>query len=167
MRGLLEELFTAYFQDVYHYLFSLTRDAALSEDLAQDVFADAVSSVASFRGEASMKTWLFSIARNKWHSYLRKKNRSIETEVLVDFMESSAPTPEEQYQHKEIAERINKLLEKEPERKQRIVRMRLDGLSFFEIGEAVGISENAARVIDFRAKTKIRQSLIKEGYTRE
>lgn len=82
-------------------------------------------------------------------------------------MESPVPTPEEQYHARELAERITQLLEKEPERTQKIVMMRLEGLSFFEIGETVGISENSARVIDFRAKTKIRQILKKEGFTCE
>lgn len=63
-----------------------------------------------------------------------------------------------------MVERIYSLLDKEPERTQRIVLMRLEGYSFYEIGTAVGISENSARVIDFRAKTKIRQILKKEGF---
>jgi len=167
MRKLLEELFAVHYKDVYHYLYSLSRDASLSEDLAQEVFVEVVKSIATFRGDANIKTWLFSIARNKWYSYLRKKHRQIETEALTEFMESPDPTPEEQYHARELAERITQLLEKEPERTQKIVMMRLEGLSFFEIGETVGISENSARVIDFRAKTKIRQILKKEGFTCE
>ena len=45
--------------------------------------------------------------------------------------------------------------------------MRLAGYSFYEIGTKHGISENSARVIDFRTKTKIRQILKKEGFTCE
>lgn len=167
MRKLLEELFAVYYKDVYHYLYSLSRDASLTEDLAQEVFMEVVKSIATFREDAHIKTRLFSIARNKWYSHLRKKHRQIETEALTEFMESPVPTPEEQYHAKELTERIYQLLEKEPERTQKILLMRLEGLSFFEIGAAAGISENSARVIDFRAKTKIRQILKKEGFTCE
>ena len=167
MRRLLEELFSTYYKDVYHYLYSLSRDASLSEDLAQEVFTDVITSVTSFRGDSEVKTWLFSIARNKWYSWLRRKNRQPETEILTEFLESSAQTPEDHYQMKELAERIDQLLEKEPERTQKIVLLRLKGLSFFEIGNETGVSENSARVIDFRTKTKIRQILKKEGYTYE
>ena len=167
MRRLLEELFSTYYKDVYHYLYSLSRDASLSEDITQEVFTDVMKSLASFRGDSDIKTWLFSIARNKWYSYLRRKNRQPETEVLTEFLELPGKTPEDHYQIKEMAERIYQLLENEPERTQKIVLLRLNGLSFFEIGKEIGISEQSARVIEFRAKTKIRQILKKEGYTYE
>ena len=167
MRRLLEELFASHYKDVYHYLYSLSRDASLSEDLAQEVFMEVVKSIASFREEANIKTWLFSIARNRWYTYLRKKNRRIETEALTEFTESTGHSPEEQYLSKSITERIYALLDQESERTQKIVLMRLEGFSFYEISAAVGISESSARVIDFRTKTKIRQILKKEGYACE
>ena len=167
MRRLLEELFSKYYKDVYSYLYSLSRDASLSEDLAQEVFLEVVKSIAAFRGESDIKTWLFSIARHKWYSLLRKINRQTKTEDLSEFIESSQKTPEERYQDEEVVGRIYALLDQEPERTRCIVAMRLDGYSFYEIGMKYGISENSARVIDFRAKTKIRQILKKEGFTCE
>lgn len=164
MRKLLEELFTRFYQDVYHYLYSLSRDAALSEELASETFLEAVGSIGSFRGDADMKTWLFSIARHRWYRYLRRMRREPPAEELTDWLAAPGGTPEERYQKKELADRIRELLEEEPERTRRIVLMRLEGYSFYEIGEKVGVSENTARVIDFRAKAKIRQRLKKEGY---
>ena len=163
MRRLLEELFSKYYKDVYTYLYSLSRDASLSEDLAQEVFLEVVKSIAAFRGESDIKTWLFSIARHKWYSYLRKNRQQAKTEDLSDFIESDEKTPEERYQDEEVVDRIYALLDQEPERTRSIVVMRLEGYSFYEIGVKHGISENSARVIDFRAKTKIRQILKKEG----
>lgn len=52
MRRLLEELFSKYYKDVYTYLYSLSRDPSLSEDLAQEVFLEVVKSIAAFRGES-------------------------------------------------------------------------------------------------------------------
>ena len=164
MRRLLEELFSKHYKDVYTYLYSLSRDPSLSEDLAQEVFLEVVKSIATFRGESDIKTWLFSIARHKWYSYLRKTSRQTNTEDLSEFMVSSEKTPEEQCQDEEVAKRIYALLDLEPERTRSIVAMRLEGYSFYEIGVKHGISENSARVIDFRAKTKIRQILKKEGF---
>ena len=74
MRRLLEELFRTYHNDVYRYLYSLSHDASLSEDLASEVFLKVVKSIGTFRGESDIKTWLFSIARHEWYDYLRKKN---------------------------------------------------------------------------------------------
>lgn len=170
MQRLLEKLFHTYYKDIYCYLYSLTHDASLSEDLASDVFLEVVKSIASFRGEADMKTWMFSIARHKWMDSLRKKNRRAEIEVLSELVGEEQEIfngPEEQYLEKELLERIYSLLEKEPERTRNIMKQRLEGYSFYEIGKLQGISESSARVIYFREKEKLRQILVKEGLDRE
>lgn len=176
MQRLLEKLFHTYYKDIYRYLYSLTHDASLSEDLASEVFLEVVKSIASFRGAADMKTWMFSIARHKWIDYLRKKNRRIENEVLSELMGEeriSGPdmadmkNPEEQYLDKELLERIHTLLDEEPERTRNIVKLRLEGYSFYEIAKKENISESSARVIYFRAKEKIKECLEKEGLGRE
>lgn len=171
MQRLLEKLFRTYYKDIYRYLYSLTQDASLSEDLSSEVFLEVVKSVARFRGEADIKTWLFSIARHKWIDYLRKKNRRVETEVLSELVDvhgfANDKGIEEQYIEKEVLERVYTLLEKEPERTRNIVKLRMEGYSFHEIAGAEGISESSARVIYFRIKEKIRQILEKEGLSHE
>ena len=123
-----------------------------------------------------MKTWMFSIARHKWMDSLRKKNRRAEIEVLSELVGEEQDTgngqknsggPEEQDLEKELLERIHTLLDKEPERTRNIVKQRLEGYSFYEIGKLQGISESSARVIYFREKEKLRQILVKEGLGRE
>lgn len=170
MQKLLEKIFHTYYKDIYRYLYSLTHDVSLSEDLVSDVFLEVVKSIASFRGEADMKTWMFSIARHKWIDYLRKKNRRAEIEVLSELVgeeQEAGNNPEERYLDKELLERVQVLLEEEPERTRNIVNLRLEGYSFYEIGKLQGISESSARVIYFREKEKLRQILVKEGLGRE
>ncbi|MBE5948873.1 MAG: sigma-70 family RNA polymerase sigma factor [Lachnospiraceae bacterium] len=164
MRKLLEEIFAVYHKDVYNYLYSLCHDTSLSEDLASEVFLQVVKSIAGFRGESDVKTWLFSIARHEWFNYLKKKNRQPEAEVLSEFLESNDEKADDIFFAEELKKRLYELLDKENERTKNIVLMRMDGYSFYEIGKAHGISENSARVIDFRAKAKIRQILKKEGF---
>lgn len=175
MQRLLEKLFHTYYKEIYRYLYSLTHDVSLSEDLASEVFLEVVKSIAAFRGEADIKTWMFSIARHKWIDYLRKKNRQPATEVLSDLVgeqwdakkcvdcSSNTKDPEERYLDKELLQRIYALLEEEPERTRTIVKLRMEGYSFYEIGKQQGISESSARVIYYRAKEKIRQIVEKEG----
>jgi len=175
VQRLLEKLFHTYYKDIYRYLYSLTRDASISEDLTSEVFLEVVKSIARFRGESDIKTWLFSIARHKWIDYLRKKNRRVETEVLSELVGEQAAFVgrasgatntkgiEEQYLEKELLERIYTLLEEEPERARAIVKLRMEGYSFHEIAKKENISESSARVIYFRVKEKLRQTLEKEG----
>jgi len=162
MRQLIEALFQKHYRDVYNYLYSLSHDASLSEDLASEVFLEVVKSVASFREESDIKTWLFSIARYKWYAYLRK-NKGITVEELSEFVFAAEQGPDTQYINRVTAERICQILDAEPESTRKIVMMRLEGYSFYEIAQHIGISENSARVINFRAKNKIRKILAEEG----
>ena len=162
MKQLLAELFEKYYIDVYTYLYSLCHDASLSEDLASDVFLEVVKSISTFRGESDIKTWLFSIARHRWFAYLKKKNRQVQTESIHDLYDTAelGMTDDEN----EAAELIQQLLSGESALTRDVVRMRLDGYSYHEIALRHKISENSARVVYFRAKSKIRKFLEKEGF---
>lgn len=165
MKKLMEELFARYYRDVYRYLYSLCRDGPLAEDLASEVFLEVVRSIAGFRGESDVKTWLFTIARRRWYAHLRKKSRDGPREQWLEYLAAEGKPLEEQMIDKAALERIRAILEGEPERTQRIVRMRMEGYSYHEIANAAGVSESSARVIDFRAREKLRRILQKEGFT--
>ena len=167
MRKLLETLFRTYYNDIYRYLFSLTRDAALSEDLTGEVFLEVLTALAGFRGQSDIRTWLFTIARRRWIAHLRRKKRTPETETLSLLLESPLPGPEEQALSREWTDRLARLIAREPPRTQSILRQRLEGRSFYEIAQTHDISENSARVIFFRARQRLKETLEKEGFPRE
>ena len=164
MKELLVELFDHYYKDIYTYLYSLSHDASLSEDLTSEVFLEVVKSIATFRGESDIKTWLFSIARHKWYAYLRKKNTQIQAESIHNLYDSNfvgiqtVPFPSD------LEQIIKTLLSSESETTKEVFQLRLNGYSYFEISEKLNISENSARVIFFRVKTKIKKYLEKEGF---
>lgn len=166
----LEQLFSDYHKDIYRYLFSLCRDASLSEDLTSEVFLEVVKSIAGFRADSDVKTWLFSIARRRWFRYLNKKKRTNQTEELYELSALEIPSArsiEEEYDGRELVKRVYELIGEEPERPKRVVLMRIDGYSFYEIGKKLGISESSARVIFFRTKEKLRKKLKEEGFDYE
>lgn len=167
MQKLLEELFARYYRDVYRYLYSLSRDAALSEELSAEVFLEVVKSIATFREESDIRTWIFTIARRRWYRHLRRKKDTLSVEELPGDLLAPGKPLEEHCYDRELAQRICRILDGEPERTRRTVLMRTEGYSFREIANMLGISENSARVIDFRTKAKIRQILKKEGFDYE
>ena len=69
----IEELYRRYRDDVYRYLVALTHDPTLAEDLLSETFLCAVQKAGTFRGQSSEKIWLFGIARNLWLQSLRKE----------------------------------------------------------------------------------------------
>lgn len=156
----IEKLYKLYKDDIYRFLLSLTHDPSLSEDLLSETFVNAITSIGNFKGQSSIKTWLFSIARNLWLQKLRKARKTIEYNDLLELYVSE--TMDDRLITKEKAERIKILLSQKDKRTQKIVNMRIEGYSFSEISKEVNITESSARVIDFRIKKWIKSVLEKE-----
>ncbi len=164
MKELLAELFSRYYKDVYTYFYGLCYDASLSEDLTSEVFLEVVRSIVTFRGESDIKTWLFAIARHRWYAYLRGKSRQPQTQSIQDLYDLNISDPRSGDPPDGIEQTIASLLASESELTRDVFRLRTDGYSYFEIGSKLGITENSARVIFFRAKARIKKILEKEGF---
>ena len=159
----LLRLYETYRQDVYRYLAGLTRDAALAEELTSETFCAAMAALPRCRGDADPKTWLFAIARHKWYEHLRRRAPVTEEELAGLYLADGAPGPEQAAELRQCAARVRQLLDGMPPRTGTVVRMRMAGYSFYEIGQALAIREGSARVIDFRARAALREALQKEG----
>lgn len=157
----IKKVYLKYQKDVYFYLLSLTHDTSLAEDLCSETFLKAIQSIISFKGNSSVKTWLFGIARNLWLQSLRNKNIVQYEDFLVNYLEYDC---EKQIFDKSTLKYISELIEKMEHRTQKIILMRIDGYSYKEISEQLDISENSARVIDFRARKRIKEILKQEGF---
>ncbi|NMA01268.1 MAG: sigma-70 family RNA polymerase sigma factor [Clostridia bacterium] len=157
----IEQLYKLYKDDVYRYLLSLTHNPTLSEDLLSETFVNAITSLDNFKGKSSVKTWLFAIARNLWLQKLRKDRPTLEYNDLLELYVSESI--EERLITKETVQEIKELLSKKDIRTQKIINLRVEGYSFAHIAKQLQISENSARVIDFRTKKWIKATLGKEG----
>lgn len=156
----LEKLYFDYKQDLFNYLLSLTHDTDQAEDLLSETFYHAIIAIKTFKGKSAIKTWLFGIARNLWLQSLRKKRSTVEYNDLLELYVADRILEEVITKH--ILERIFELLKTKDERTQEIINMRVNGFSYFEISEKLGITENSARVIDFRTKRWLKDILEKE-----
>lgn len=158
----IEELYTLYKEDLVRYLYSLTRDAALSEDLLMETIMKAMLSLHTFKNESSIKTWLFGIARNCWLQSLRKRKEwlqfnDIHLTALSIQMHKDTPTQQK-------CQRCMEMIQRLPQRERTIMEKRLEGYSYHEIGTMLNLSEGSCRVIEFRIKNKLKEQLRKEGY---
>lgn len=156
----LEEIYALYFKDVYYFVLSLTRDKHLAEDITSETFLKALKSLDSFKGESDIHVWLFQIAKNIYYSHLRKSKKEtgldsigeIEAETDIEKIVSS----------KEEAMAVHKVLHQLSEPYKEVFTLRLFGeLSFKQIGELFGKTDNWACVTFYRAKIKIREEMRK------
>ena len=80
----LEQIYKKYRLDVYRYLLSLTHDEDTAEDLLSDCFIIALCKLPFFRGDSSIKTWLFGIARNCYLRYIKRLRKTAALQDLVE-----------------------------------------------------------------------------------
>ncbi len=157
----MEEIYEKYSGELYGYLLSLTRSRSEAEDLLSEVFVRVLMGMSSFRGESSLRTWLFAIARNVWLEQLRRKRRaaSLEERLYIYAQDSASGEAMANLAAGRIMECVNRL--EEPARS--VVLLRSEGYRYEEIAERIGIRASSARVMEHRAKKKLRELLEKEG----
>ena len=147
-RDALESLVLRHQGVVYRFLLGFLKDEERAADAAQETFLKAVVRLEDFRGDSAFRTWLLAIARNEALGMIRQTGRRRE-ESLEDagFLLDGGEPPDTRAVRAEEVRRVRKALERLPEKQRLSVSLRLfDGLSFREVGEAIGSSEGAARV---------------------
>ena len=148
-------VYEEYAPTVYKYLFCLTRDRALSEELTQETFYQAIKSVNKFRGDCKISVWLCQIAKRLWYKELKKRRRA----VTVPLEEEKLISPQDvegDFLEKAGRAEFYRQLHLLDENTREVMYMRLTGeLSFAEIGDILGKTENWARVTFYRGKQKI------------
>jgi RNA polymerase sigma-70 factor, ECF subfamily len=158
----VKRLYRKYEKDIYKYLYYLTGNKELANDLLQETFLQAFTSIHRFKGQSKVRTWLFQIAKFTYYSHVKKTKR--EKNALDELDCSEVEASPEQYYIK--AERDRFLFDSiknisEPY-KQVVILKAFNDLSYREIGEVFEKSESWARVTFHRGKLKLLQ-MLKQG----
>ena len=152
------QVYDLYFRDVYKYTLGISRDAHLAEEITQETFFKALNSLDTFKGDCKLSVWLCQIAKNCYMSHCRK-GKYLTSGVETDQMDSGMNL-EEQISDKETVFAVHKILHRMEEPYKEVFSLRTFGeLSFKQIGELFGKTENWARVTYHRAKLKIKEEL--------
>ena len=155
----IEEIYKEYSTTVYKYLFCLTQNRDISEELTQETFLIAVEDIKKFRGECKLSVWLCQIAKHLWYKELKKRKKSVNVpfEEVKDNLLYGESLEEIIYE-KEKKLKLFKDMQKLDEKSREVMYLRMVGnLSYEEIGEILGKTANWSRVTFYRAKQKIRE----------
>lgn len=152
----IEGFYRENYRIVYGYLFSLCMDPHTAEDLTSETFLRAIQRINSFDGKVKASTWLCAIGRNLFLNEVRKQNRCacLEDHILID-----PDDPESHFIRKEQLQQLTRLVAALEEPKRSVFLMRSQGMRFREIANALGKTENWARVTYFRTKEQIIKGL--------
>lgn len=154
----LENLYKTYFYDIYLYMLSLSKDKYIAEDITSETFIRAIKSIDSFKGNCDIRVWLCQIAKNCYFSYL-KKNKKL-SYLDNDFEQMDELNVEQMIISKESITVIHQIINNLKDQYKEVFSLRFfNQLSFKEIGNLFGKSENWACVIYHRARKKIQKEL--------
>lgn len=150
----LEDIYRENYPIVYGYLLSLCADPQEAEELTAQAFFKAIQNIKRYDKTCKPSTWLCTIGRNLYFNECKRKKRHA---PLEEDKIPAADDPQQMYIEKETARKIYQYAVALESPYREVFFLRLEGLSFREIGAAMEKTENWARVTYFRAKTKIRE----------
>ena len=155
----MKEIYQNHAQTVFKYLMTLTHNVDIAEELTQETFYQAINCIDRFDQSCKITTWLCAIAKNQFLAYQRKHPNVVDIDTLTD-VNCSVPSAEQDVlaniQQIELMKRLHDC----PEPYREIIYMRLLGnLSFREIGDVFGKTENWARVSYYRGKERLRKEI--------
>jgi len=157
------KLYELHKEAILRYFLRMTGNWEEAGELTQETFYQACLSIFCFKKESSLKTWLFSIARNVYLKKLREKNKhkALSWEENLPLNEQNTQEPDSPAQLlilKEERERIQKALARLPENARSIIILKeYEQLTYEEIAGIFGQTVNWARVTFFRAKRQLGQ----------
>ncbi|MFT7474600.1 MAG: RNA polymerase sigma-70 factor (ECF subfamily) [Verrucomicrobiales bacterium] len=136
---LLDELVREHLDAVYRVAYSVVRDSALAEDVAQDAILKAWRALPAFRGDSSMRSWVLRITHNTAISTLRKRREELRDPSMLPEKENRLST-ERQVVDRLSASAFEDALNDLDELSRSIVVLReIEGLSYDEIAQMLDV----------------------------
>jgi len=157
-------LYERYYHALYGFLFNMTREKELSEDMVQNVFFRMLKYRKNFTGDGEFKTWMYHLARNVLNDHFKKTYRTpfpynpndfegkADEETLADVQ------IEKKHELKTLETAMANISE---ENRELLILCRYQELRYNEIASILNISEGAVKVRVHRALNQLRYAYLK------
>lgn len=164
-----EPLVTEYQKTVYNLALRMCGSAEDAEDITQETFLKAYKSLSAFRGESRFSVWLYRIASNVCTDHLRAgSGRDTVSMTADDDTEYDVPdetnTPERAFERRLIRQSVSAgLASLSPKMREILLLREINGMSYAEIAQTLGLDEGTVKSRIFRARKKLCEFLLREG----
>ena len=159
---------------VYSLALRMVGNEEDARDMAQEAFIRAYNSLAGFRGDSKFSVWLYRLTSNICIDFLRSraKKRTVSLTWTDDEGEDAGEleipddtwSPERRLESSVTRESVRRGLDSlSPQYREILLLREINGLSYEEIGRALGIEEGTVKSRIFRARKKLCDFLIREG----
>ncbi|WP_150274331.1 RNA polymerase sigma factor [Paenibacillus tepidiphilus] len=161
--GELQALMDTYGDDIWNYAYFLSGSRSAADDIAQETFIRAYKYMGSFRGDASVKTWLLRIARGRFLTF--RSSSFIRRVTLQDTPEPSGAerSAEEEFLRQSLHGDVWALVLRLPRKDREVLMLHAHyGMSMEEMAATLGLSLSAVKSRLQRARRKAAQGWEKE-----
>ena len=163
----LAVVYRTYSREIYLYLYGLSHNRQLSEDLMQETFVKALITVGT--ADMGIRAWLYKVARNLYFNTYRKDKRLIigleNAENKAEIREEAEESPLSKLLRTEREEVLFKALNKLEGKKREVLLLQyFSGLSGKDIAKLLDITTENARILAFRGKKELKLYLEEAGY---
>ena len=163
------DVFSEFQRPIYNYLLRMTQSQPEAEDLTQETFIRVHRSLPSFRGEASLSTWIYRIATNVSHDHFRRSaTRQAKAAISLEetgsegewVPDETASSPEQVAAQSEMSDCVQSLIGRLPPSYRTVLVLHdLQGLKNREIADVLDCSLDTVKIRLHRARKKLRASL--------
>lgn len=163
----LVRFYRAYSREIYLYLYGLSHNRQLSEDLMQETFAKALITVVT--ADTGIRAWLYKVARNLYFNTYRKDKRLIigleNARNKAEIREEIEESPLSKLLTTEREEVLFKALNKLEGKKREVLLLQyFSRLSGKDIAKLLDITTENVRILAFRGKKELKLYLEEAGY---
>jgi RNA polymerase sigma-70 factor (ECF subfamily) len=174
-----DELVRTFHAQIFHVAFRMLGDSGDAADVSQEIFLKVFRNINGFKGESSLKTWIFRIAFSEilnrlrwWKRRHRQSTVSLDADYGVNgngngngngyHVSDVRPTPEQALESKEQEEAIQTALGKLSGDHRSIIILRdIEGFSYGEIADVLGVSIGTVKSRLARGRADLKKSLIR------
>ena len=152
---------------LYRFVLRRIGDATEAEDIAQQAFAEAARTYASFRGDSQLSTWLYGIAMNLVRNHLSRSPQRLygfDDDEALETVAADTPDPQQQLEQRQLV----RLLEREladlmPEMREVLLLVAMDDMSYEDAAALLSVPIGTVRSRVSRARSHLRRRMEKAG----
>ena len=166
-------LVAAYEKNVFNVALQMTGNREDAQDMAQEAFLKAYSSLSSFRGDSKFSSWLYRIVSNVCLDFRRRQGRRPSSSLTVEDDEGEniqldiadeSQSPEALLERKMTREAVRAGLQQLPDEQRQILLLReIQGLSYEEISDVLDLEVGTVKSRIFRARKRLCAFLMEDG----
>lgn len=136
----IEKIYRIYFDDLYRFLLYLCKNKEVAQDICSEVFIKSMKSIEKIE-DSKVKSYLFQVGKNTYYNYYKRNKKILLTESIEDF-DLALVSFEKDFLEKENLTKLDMAINNLDNPYKDVVKLRLNELSFKEIGEIYHKNQN-------------------------